>query len=108
MIRMAVDLGQQNIPEPIVQLTVPVQTLYWRVGAGNKTIEVWRDSSGKFYVIEGDFKDGFWGQQDVKVVYEPRDLQDAQGYVRSNYQITDDDGMTANYYKRLVRKVRGS
>jgi hypothetical protein len=110
MIRVSADLGQQNIPDPIVKLIVPVQTLYLRVAAGKKTIEIWRDAAGKFYVLEGDFKDGVWGQQDVKIAYEPRDLDDARAFVNSNYQITADDGveMTTSSFKRLVRKVQGS
>lgn len=106
MKKLAADLGQQNIPEPLVQQLLPVQTLYLRVGAGEKTVEIWNDSNNNFFVIEGDFGDGVWGLEDLTVAHEARDLSDAKGYVNAYYTITVDDGsLSAGLNtRRLIKK----
>ncbi|MNJ90552.1 hypothetical protein D3C87_81510 [compost metagenome] len=106
MKRTAADLGQMNIPLPLIQQLLSVQTLYWRIASDKLTIEVWTDANGSFKVIEGDFSSGVWGLENIRVAYDAKDLSDAKSYVKANYVITVDDETTeANKtMKRLIRR----
>lgn len=106
MIKTSADLGRMNIPLPLIQQLLSVQTLYWRVASNKLTIEVWADTNGNFVVIEGDFIGEAWGLENIKIAYNARDLSDAKSYVKSTYAITVDDEVNAanNKIKRLIKR----
>jgi hypothetical protein len=91
--KTAADFGESNIPELFVKSAIMPEepmALYWReLAEGNKTIEIWSTQETKYVIVEGDFSDGEWGQQDVTLVDTQEKLTDAIEQVRASYILVD-------------------
>lgn len=106
----AANLGDANIPSIFVknESSKDLITLYWREPAqDDKTLEIWNTQDNTFVLVEGDFSDGEWGQEDVKIVEEVNNVRDAINLAQSNYlllQNEEPEPQTARIKKRLIRK----
>lgn len=93
LMKTAADFGESNIPELFVKSAIMPEepmALYWReLAEGNKTIEIWSTQETKYVIVEGDFSDGEWGQQDVTLVDTQEKLTDAIEQVRASYILVD-------------------
>lgn len=94
MSRLRKTAGNFNIPEAFIALTLApqeAQDMKWReVAEGNRTVEIWSTNETSFVVLEGDFSDNEWSQQDVSLVKEFDKLDDAIELVRSTYIFVSD------------------
>lgn len=94
ILKTAADLGYKNIPDMFVASATNygLQALYWREPAEDeKTIEIWKTTEGPFLVVEGDFSDGEWGQQDISVVSEQVDIRSALSFAEANYMLLQNE-----------------